>query len=902
MKQKLYLIDGYGLIYKSYFAFMRNPLFNDKGQNVSALFGFFRALFSLMKKEHPEHLMVAMDAPWPTFRHEIYSEYKANRDETPQDLRDQIAPIKQMLKQLGIPTMEKQGYEADDILGTLAVQAEQMGWEAYILSADKDLLQMVSHSIFVLKPDKGLLKVIGKNDVIDDRGVRADQIIDYLALIGDSSDNVPGVKGIGPKTAVKLLSQFDTLEGIYQNIESITAKAQKKNLIENKEMAYFSKELVTIKRDVPLDMNPEDLKISQSDSSALLKSLEDLGLKSLIPDAASIFGLDAAPVEEMENKVDCFSRDDCSYYLIQDWETLELWLEKCDKSLILSLDTETTSINPMIADLAGISLSVKPKEACYIPVLAPDGEKCLEENALRKRLNEFFEFRKARLIGQNLKYDKKVLLRWGLDIGPVYFDTMIAAWVLESNNAYGLDYLAEKYLNYRMISFKDVVPKGKTFNEIPLNEAFNYAAEDADIALQLFEILKSKIKESPMDSLFYDLEMPLIDVLMRMEMTGIKLQSEELKRYSSELAEDLQRIERETYQLAGKEFNMNSPKQLQEILFDERGLPPQKKTKTGYSTDTSVLEMLSSMDPVPALILENRGLSKLKSTYVDKLPDQINPHSGRIHTSFIQTGTATGRLSSKDPNLQNIPVRDDRGRRIRSAFKADSGYQLVSADYSQIELVLLAHLSEDPGLLEAFQKGIDIHSKTAAILFNTDAEKVDSQQRRIAKSINFGVIYGMSAFRLSNELKIPRKEAADFIDTYFSEYSKVKDFIDETIAKAEEKGGVFTIAGRYRPIPAINSRNKTEKKAAQRMAVNTVIQGSAADVVKKAMLALDRYIYEKDNIKLLLQVHDEFIFEVHKDRLDSFLKDMKVIMEDIVTLKAPLRISSEVGNDWGSIH
>lgn len=902
MKNTLYLIDGYGVIYKSYFAFMRNPLFNEKGQNVSALFGFFRTLFSLIRKEKPGYLLVAMDAPWPTFRHDMYEDYKANRDETPQDLRDQIQPIKDLLKLLQIPTVELQGFEADDILGTLAVQAAEKGWESRILSSDKDLLQMVGPGIGIIKPDKGNLQLMDEEAVFHYRGVRPDQIIDYLALIGDASDNIPGVKGIGPKTAEKLLSQFDTLEGIYSHLDEISSKAQKQKLIDNKELAFFSQELVRIKTDVPLDIELEDLALKQGDGRSFVQALEDWGLKSLVDDANILFGFQDA-VDEARVEIESMNRDLVHYELVQTEEDLARWIDKCSKALTLSLDTETNSTDPMKADLVGICLSVQPGEACYIPIRAPEGSKLIPEAHVLRALQVFFSKSKARLIGQNLKYDKKVLLRWGLDIGSIYFDTMVAAWVLESNNTYGLDALAQRYLRYEMIHFKDIVPKGSTFDQVPLEDALYYAAEDADITLQLFHVLKPLMQKSSMDSLFHHLEMPLIDVLIQMEMRGILINPDELRVYSNELEKELQRIERETYRLAGREFNMQSPKQLQEILFDERGLPPQKKTKTGYSTDTSVLEMLSLMDPVPALILENRGLSKLKSTYVDKLPEEINPETGRIHTNFMQSGTATGRLSSKDPNLQNIPVRDEKGRRIRKAFKAAEDYILVSADYSQIELVMLAHLSQDEGLLQSFRNDVDIHRQTAAFIFKKDPREIDSNERRIAKTINFGVIYGMSAFRLSNELKISRNEASGFIDAYFSQFNRVKDFMAEIISRAEKEGGVYTLAGRYRPIPSINSRNKTEKKAAERMAVNTVIQGSAADIVKKAMLQLSQCLKEEfSESYLLLQVHDEFIFEVKKASLEAFLPRMQEIMVGVEELSLPLQIHYESGKDWGDFH
>lgn len=911
MKKTLYLIDGYGLIFKSYFAFMGRPLNNSKGENISAIIGFFRGLFSLIKQKNPDFLAVAMDAPWPTFRHDLYPEYKAKRDETPQDLKDQIQPIWDILKALGIPVIQQKGFEADDILGTLAVEAEKKGLKCSILSSDKDLLQLVNEDVHILKSQKGTLIEMDAKAVLEDKGVSPNQIVDYLALIGDQSDNVPGVKGIGPKTACTMLGEYKTLENLYDQVDNLKSKAQQKKLIDSREMAFFSKKLVTICTDMTLEFGPEECTIKPVKLDEFTELARRWEIGSLERQAAELFSFSGSLTIEGNSeseltedlKVQSIEDYKVDYQLIDTEKRLDAWLQEASRGLFLAVDTETDSLDPMQANLVGISLCFEPQKACYIPVKAPEGSSMIDEDQLRTKLRAFFATAKQKLIGQNIKYDKKVLNRWGLDIGPIYFDTMIAAWVVDGSSRYSMDFLAERYLNYRCISFKEIVPKGLNFSDISLDSALNYAAEDADITLQLFQTLKPKVQDQSMDKLFYELEMPLIDVLTSMEERGILLNSRQLQNYSSELAEELLQLEKNAHEMAGKDFNLSSTKQLQEILFEDRKLPVIKKTKTGYSTDTTVLEQLAQMDPLPELILRHRSLSKLKSTYLDKLPGMVNPHTNRIHTNYLQTGTVTGRLSCKDPNLQNIPVRDKEGRRIRQAFEVASGNSLVSADYSQIELVLLAHLSQDEKLIQAFHYGEDIHSQTASILFKTKISDVSPEQRRIAKSINFGVIYGMSAFRLSNEIKIPRKEAADFIDAYFNSYPGVKGFIDKTIRDAESAGGVKTMSGRFRGIPTINSRNKTEQKAAQRMAVNTVIQGSAADIVKKGMIDLQSEIGNLyPDASFLLQVHDEFIFEVKEDETERFIPWLKEKMEKVEKLLVPLRVNCEAGKNWGDIH
>ncbi|MDC7234329.1 MAG: DNA polymerase I [Spirochaetales bacterium] len=897
MKDPLYLLDGYSLIYRSYFGFIRNPLKNPEGKNISAVFGFFRTLLSLLNKLEGYRFAVTLDSKTKTFRHEMFPEYKATRDKSPDDLFEQIPLIEEILELMGIPAIRVDGFEADDIMGTLAVKAREEGRASYIISGDKDLLQFAGEGIKIMKLEKGSSIEMDRDDVFEDRGVWPEQIVDYLSLVGDTADNVPGVAGIGPKTAAKLLQQYNTLDGIYEHLDEIKSKSQRQKLEDNRENAYFSRDLVVIRQDVPVDMPIEAMTIKDLYSEEAAQLLMKEGMQSLalelVPDLS-------APEADGNKDIPRAEKGEYSAVLTQ--EDLDQWVKDVRDKGMVSLDTETDSIDPMKANPVGICLSVGHEQACYIPIRA-EGAECLPEDLIRSTLKELLEDEKVKIIGQNIKYDYKVLKRWGINPANIYFDTMIAAWMIDAGSPLNMDFLAERYLAYKTVHFKDVVPKGGIFSDVPLEEAVNYAAEDADITWRLFEVLSVRLEEDNLSELYFSLEMALVRILADMEMRGILLNREELIAYGEELEDALTALRTEIYELCGKEFNINSTKQLQEVLFVDRKLQPVKKTKSGYSTDTSVLKQLAKEDPVPEKILIHRALAKLKSTYVDTLPGMVHPDSGRIHTSFIQTGTATGRISSKDPNLQNIPVKDDNGRRIRQAFRPKEGCVFLSADYSQIELVVLAHLSQDQGLKDAFISGEDVHSKTAATIFKVDIEDVTASQRRIAKTINFGVMYGMSAFRLSNELKISRGEAAGFIETYFEEYSGIKQFVDDTVALAEEEGGVHTILGRFRPVKEINSKNKMEKSAAVRVAVNTRIQGSAADIVKRAMLGIDWALKQK-NLKasVLLQVHDEIILEVPRDEVEDCRFLLEKVMEGAWQMDVPLKVNVEEGSNWGDIH
>lgn len=897
MKKPLYVLDAFAIIFRSYYAFINNPMRGTDDQNVSAIFGFYSTLFKIFSTYKPEYFAVLMDSRTPTFRHEMYKEYKANRAKAPEELFEQVPVIEEICELMNIAIIRADGFEADDLMGTYARIAEEEGREIKIISGDKDMLQLVSELVHVLKPEKGgTYTEMGKEDVLNSWGIRADQIIDYLSLVGDAADNIPGVKGIGGKGAVKLLNQFETLEGLFENVEQITAKAQKRNLIEGKEDAFFSRELVIIRKDCPCEEDIEKLTTANIDYGAAAPVFQRIGLKKMAADAAAKAGVEV-PVEEEKEAARAGS-----YCGVVSADHLDKWVADVKAAGMFAFDCETDSLDSVSANPVGFSISIKAEEACYIPLHAPEID-CIAEDIVKEKLREILEDENIKIIGQNFKYDTKVLKQWGIYPKGLYFDTMIAAWMIDSSTPSNMDYLAEQYLNYKTVHFNEIVEKGKTFDTVPIKIAAHYAAEDADITFRLYEVLSPMLKELKMENIFNDIDVPFINILSEMELAGISIDAEELSVYSVELAEKLDIIEKEIFYLCGKEFNIKSTKQLQEVLFTDRKLTPIKKTKTGYSTDTKVLSELAKEDPVPEKILIHRTLAKLKSTYVDALPRYINEKTGRIHTHFIQTGTETGRISSKDPNLQNIPVRDENGRRIRSAFKASPGHVFLSADYSQIELVVLAHLSGDKELSEAFCSGEDVHSRTAALIFTVDPSEVTKDQRRIAKVINFGVMYGMSAFRLSNELQIPRSDASAFIKAYFEQYSGIKSFIDSTIKKAEETKLSETLFGRIRHIHLINSRNKMEKKGAERVAVNSRIQGTAADIVKIGMIRLFKELQSRGlQSKILLQVHDECILEVPENEVDSVKEIVREALEGAVELSVPLRVSIETATSWGEIH
>jgi DNA polymerase-1 len=892
MDEPLYLLDGYSIIYRSYFAFIRNPLRNAEGRNTSAIFGFFRTLLKLLHERKPAYFAVVMDSLTPTFRHEQYAEYKATREKTPEDLHSQVPIVEEILSAMGIPILRVNGFEADDVMASAAELCAGESRPCYVISGDKDMLQVVDGGVTVLRPDKdGSYREMSAEAVEAEWGVRPDQMVDYLALTGDSSDNIPGVSGVGAKTASKLLGQFGTLDEVYAHLDQVSSKSWRSKLEAGKESAYLSRSLVVLRRDAPLACDMDALHLGPLDNKAAAEILLREGIKSI---AEELGGSGEVDMPEQRRGV---------YEAVTDLETLDAWIAHVRERGVYAFDVETNAIDPMVAEPVGFSIAVEPGRACYVPIRCA-GAATVDAEVVKERLASVLEDPSLRMVGQNTKFDYQVLRRWGIPAGNIWFDTMIAAWLLNSSLAtFNMDRLAEDVLNYRTVHYDEVVEKGATFDSVPLGQAAEYAAEDADITYRLYQVFQKQLGERGLQRLFHEMEMPLVTLLADMEHAGIRIVPERLSEYSAELAKKLAAIEREIYDLCGREFNIGSTKQLQQVLFQERKLKPGKRTKTGYSTDTSVLEELAAEDPVPALVLRHRMLAKLKSTYVDALPTLVNPETNRIHTSFMQTGTATGRLSSRDPNLQNIPIRDEEGRRIRSAFVPEDGWSFLSADYSQIELVLLAHLSQDPNLLRTFSEDKDVHRQTAALIFEVPEEEVTPEQRRIGKTINFGVMYGMSAFRLSRELRIPRADAERFISAYFEKYAGITAFIDRTVSAAKETLKVTTLQGHEREVPRITSRNRTERMAAERIAVNTPIQGSAADIVKMAMLRIrERLRGGGYQARLLLQVHDELIFEVPDREVEQVRRLVQEVMEQAVALSIPLRVNIEVGGSWGELH
>ncbi len=958
-EKTVYILDSYGLIFRCYFAFISRPLTNSKGENVSAIFGFFRNLHYILQHYKPGYIFAAMDSKTKTFRHEMYDQYKATRNKTPEDLHAQIPIICEILEALGIPVLQCDGYEADDVIATVAKKCSETGRGCRILSGDKDLMQLVSETTQILKPETGAStwKVTGIEGVEAEWGVKPEKLLDLLSLYGDTADNIPGVRGIGVKTASKLLNDYGDLDGIYAHIEDLKG-ATKQKLIEGKENAYFSQKLVKLCDEVPCSdidnaLNSTPINFNFANAATVLQNHEvsvvakqyfELSLKNGETQNNSINEESNAKTntasfsnneqtEFSENDIPLAANvnqnDTSNYKAILSKEELDSYLDKFLKSsdLTIAYDSETSGLNTLETNIIGFSLCYKENKGVYIPLQQQavdlfDESNYIEKNDAFESLKKIFFNKDVTVVMHNAKFDIKVLFSNGFfndsinktdfdNYAKLYttilsckiYDTMIAAWLINpernGRNGYSLEYLAETQLGLKGIDFADLVSKNQTFLDVPLEKATSYAAEDVDFTLKLYK------KQQPfLNKELFDLEMKVLPILAGMETKGIHIDTKNLNSYNEELTRNIALIEQNIYKEVGHNFNIASPKQLQEVLFEERHLKPGKKTKRGYSTDTSVLEELALIDPVPRMILEYRELAKLQSTYVDSLP-KLCDKNDRIHTDFIQTGTATGRLSSREPNLQNIPIRNEAGRKIRSAFTAPKGKVLISADYAQIELVVLAHLSGDKNMCEAFINGIDVHKSTAALIYGVSIDNVTPEMRRTAKVINFGVIYGMSAFRLAQDLGISRTQAASFIENYFKMYSSVNSFIQNTIQNAEQTGFIQTILGRKRPILNINSKNKVEKSAAERIAINSPVQGSAADIVKKAMCDISEELRKTESqARLLLQVHDELIFECPDDEkiIKETIEIIKNKMENCVKLNVPLRVSVEYGKNWGEFH
>ena len=899
-KKSIYLIDGSALFYRAYFAFIRNPLINSKGEDTSATYGFVNSLLKIINDEKPDYMAVVFDTKAPTFRHELYDEYKSTRAKMPQELADQIPRIRQAVDALNLPCFEMEGYEADDIIGTIAKRAEKKGLRVWCVTGDKDFFQLVTDNVGVYNPKasgNGPEK-FGREEVRQKFGVYPEHVIDKLALMGDSSDNVPGVPGVGPKTADSLLDQFGGLDKVLKNHELIKAKGTREKIRANVALAQLSQTLVTIKTDVPLDIDIDGLKKREIDYEASKKLFLELEftrlVKQLIP---------AGETADIPEETTTPAKAD--YTLIDSMDALKKLLKRLAALKEIAVDTETTSINPLQAELVGVSLSDKAGVGYYIPLAhSGEGETNLPFDKALAEIKRLLENGKVQKAGQNIKYDLHVLRRYGIEIEPISFDTMLASYVLDpSSREHSLSLLAKKHFDYNMQPISDLIGSGKnqkTFDIVPVKKATFYAAEDADYTYRLRGVLAPMIDEHEMVNLYYNIELPLIRVLADMEQAGIRVDSELLGGLSTEMQGKLDSLKSEIYKAAGGEFNINSTQQLSHVLFDKLGLPTKGKTakKTGYSTDVKVLEELATIHDFPKLILDYRQLTKLKNTYIDAIPKLINPETGKVHTSFNQTIAATGRLSSTDPNLQNIPVRTEEGRQIRKAFiPSDAEHTLLVADYSQIELRVLAHYSDDKGLIKAFAEKEDIHARTAAEVYGVDLKDVTAAMRRSAKTANFAIIYGVSAFGLSQQSELSMEESKVFIETYFERYPGIKQYMEQMKQFARDKGYVLTMFNRRRYLPEISSRNFSIRQFAERVAINTPIQGTSADMIKVAMIAIHRKMASMRS-KMVLQVHDELVFDVYKDELEQVKKIVKVGMEKAVKLKVPIVADMGVGDNW----
>ncbi len=921
--EKLFLLDAYALIYRAYYAFIKNPRINSKGFNTSAVLGFVNTLEEVLRKEEPTHIGIAFDPPGPTFRHNAFAAYKAQREETPEVIKWSVTPIKDIIKAYRIPILEIRGYEADDVIGTLATQAGKRGINTYMMTPDKDYGQLVSEHVFMYRPKYGDkdFDIMGVDEVKEKFNIESPaQVIDMLGLMGDTADNIPGCPGVGEKTAQKLIAQFGSIESLLAHTDELKG-AIKKKVEENEEQIRFSKFLATIKTDVPVELDMETLKRREPDEKELRRIFEQLEFRTLIervlngekkpapatPAQPDLFGFftDNGTEETKNSNLTRLYDLHYDYQLVDNEEKMRDLFQKLITTQVLSLDTETTGTDPISAELVGMSFSYEENQAFYVPV-PPDGE---EAQKIVNIFKPVFENEKIVKVGQNIKYDLLVLENYGVTLKGKMFDTMIAHYVLQPELRHGMDYLAEIYLKYDTIKIEELIgPKGKNqknMRDLPPNEVYKYACEDADVTLKLKNVLEGELAENGVKDLFEEIEMPLVPVLAYMERNGVRIDTEALKETSRHFTARMNQIEEEVHQLAGTNFNIASPKQVGEILFDKLKIVEKaKKTKSGqYVTSEEVLESLKGKHEIVGKILEHRGLKKLLGTYIDALPQLINPKTGRIHTSFNQTVTATGRLSSSNPNLQNIPVRNEDGKEIRKAFIPDDGCEFFSADYSQIELRIMAHLSEDPHMIEAFNEEQDIHAATAAKIYKEPLEGVTREQRSKAKTANFGIIYGISVFGLAERLNVDRKEAKALIDGYFETYPHVREYMDKSIRSAREKGYIETIFKRKRYLPDINSHNAVVRGYAERNAINAPIQGSAADIIKVAMVRIyQRFMKEGIRSKMILQVHDELNFSVLPEEKEKVKQIVISEMESAYKMKVPLRADCGWGKNWLEAH
>lgn len=924
----LVLVDGSSYLYRAFHAFP--PLTNSAGEPTGAMYGVLNMLKSLISQVQPSHIAVVFDAKGKTFRDEMFEQYKSHRPPMPDDLRKQIQPLHDIIRALGIPLLVIEGVEADDVIGTLAVAASKANQKVLISTGDKDMAQLVDDNIMLINTMNNTL--LDREAVIEKYGIPPELIIDYLALMGDSADNIPGVAGVGEKTALGLLQGIGSMAEIYANLDKVAelpirgAKKLGDKLLAEKEMADLSYRLATIKTDVDLDITPEQLTLGASNNDQLTEYFGRYEFKRWLNEVMNgadsitnnneqptkINHYQATPALAQDNSDEALPAiqiDRSRYETLLTEADINRWVDKLKQAKLFALDTETDNLDYMAANLVGISFALENGEAAYLPLQLDylGAPKTLEKTTALALLKPVLENPAIQKVGQNFKYDLTIFARNGIDVQGVAFDTMLESYVLNSTGRHNMDDLAKRYLGHQTISFEEIAGKGKnqlTFNQIPLEQAAEYAAEDADVTMKLQQVLWEKLSKEPsLEKLFKEMELPLLGVLSRMERRGVLIDSDALFLQSNEIANRLSELEEQAYVLAGQPFNLASTKQLQEILFDKLGLPVIQKTPKGApSTNEEVLEELAFSHELPKVLVEYRGLSKLKSTYTDKLPQMVNPQTGRVHTSYHQAVTATGRLSSSDPNLQNIPIRNEEGRRIRQAFIAREGFTVVAADYSQIELRIMAHLSQDQGLINAFTQGKDIHRSTAAEIFGAALDEVTSEQRRNAKAINFGLIYGMSAFGLSRQLGIGRADAQSYMDLYFKRYPGVQTFMHDIREKAKAQGYVETLFGRRLYLPDINSSNGMRRKAAERVAINAPMQGTAADIIKRAMIQLDQKLQNDPDIAMIMQVHDELVFEVRSEKVAFYSELIKTQMESAADLVVPLIVEVGQGTNWDEAH
>ncbi|MCB0703362.1 MAG: DNA polymerase I [Ignavibacteriae bacterium] len=938
---RFFMIDGMSLVFRAYHAMYRTGLTNNSGEPTGAVFGFANILTSLLDKYDPKHILVVYDTSAPTFRNDMFEEYKANRAEFPEDLGPQLLKIKQMMNLFGIPQLELDGYEADDLIATLADKASEQEIDSYCLTSDKDYYQLVTDHIKILKPATkgGALEVIDYPEVREKFGVRPDQVIDVQALIGDSVDNIPGVKGIGIKTAYPLIEQFDSLEGLYENIDQVKSKSVKAKLIEHKEMAFLSKQLVTLKKDCPIEFKFDDYEFKNTKFEELDQFFAHEGFRTLRGkwfERSGKASLLNSTEFDKESDLENIESVDNDYKMINSKDELNNLIAEIEKHNILSVDLETSGLNKNECNIVGIALSFKEKTGFYIPIIddeelreiKPENKSLFEQEEIDenqfnrklradkslpvdyviKKLKPVLESESIGKCGQNIKFDQYIMMRYGVQISPIIFDSMIASYVLNPDDKLNLDTLSEKWLGYKPVAINSLIGEKKkdqkSMADLNPEDIFGYACEDADLALRLKNILESKLKESGQEKLAYEIEFPTITVLNKMEMNGVSIDTDALEELQAEISKRIDTLEEQIYDEAEEQFNINSPKQLSEIMFEKMGIPPVKKTKTGYSTNEQVLNQLAPLHKIAEYVLDYRQLTKLQSTYVESLPNMVFEGTNKIHTTYNQAVASTGRLSSTDPNLQNIPIRSELGKKVRKAFIPSEGNILLAADYSQIELRIMAHICGDEKMLAGFINGDDIHAATASVLNDIPQEEVTQDMRRIAKTVNFGIMYGLGAFGLAERLGISRGEAKDIIDNYKEKYDGIIRYMEETVESARIKGYAETLCGRRRYFPNINSNNRMLKNADERAAINMPIQGTASDMLKIAMINIDKeMVSRKLKSKMILQVHDELVFDVEKSELEELRQMVIEKMSTALSLgDVPIVVDTGTGINWFEAH